>query len=491
MLSAAVLVLLAVTAKPAMAGDIDKAQARQVGAYFMASQFGDKAITATSLREVWNIPNAVTGATALYVFNTSDERGFVVVSGSDCISPIVAYSTDGPFDPNDIAPAFQWWLESVAEPIQYAQREELVAEKTIAEEWNTLKEERLPYFGQDSKEVIKLLTTTWNQEPLYNNLCPSDDGGLSVTGCVATAMAQIMRYWKYPHVGWGSHSYKWNGKTLSANFGATYYDYDLMPKALNNNSSDEEIYATALLNYHCGVAVDMSYSSYMSGAVSSSAVKAFKTYFKYDKNGIQQISRTDSPYYNYNSQTAPNAKDTAWVNVIKDEILAGRPVYYTGADPDPESGKDARHAFVCDGWNTSTKTMHFNWGWGGKGDTWCNVYISNLKSGSSAYSYTFTKEHGAIIGVTPPADSIVAVETVVDPFAREIYPNPASDQVTITYRLQGNSSDMMQIFDAAGRLVKEVTVSPAATMVHVSVSDMRPGLYICRLQGYARKFVVK
>ena len=490
----AVVSVFAMSAKPAVATDIDKTHARKVAAYFMASQKGDKAITESSMREVWAMPNEVSGTPALYVFNTADERGFVVVSGSDCISPIVAYSTEGAFDPEDIAPAFRWWLEQVAAPIAYAQNEGLEADAEVSEEWRVLDEERLPYFGQNSKEVIKLLSTTWNQEPLYNDLCPSDDGGKSVTGCVATAMAQIIRYWEYPHVGRYTHSYKWNGQTLTVDYSSTYYDYDLMPNSLSSSSSDEEIYATAQLNYHCGVAVDMSYSSYMSGAVSQNVPPALYKYFKYEKDSMQLISRSESRFRNNNSQTAPNAKDTLWVNTIKDQIMMGRPVYYTGCDPDPSSGKDARHAFVCDGWNTSTKTLHFNWGWGGKGDTWCNAYISKLKSGSSAYAYNFTTEHNAIIGITPPKDSIqssAAIATVENPFAREIYPNPASEQVTVSYRLTGNSSTTMQVLDATGRLVKEVRVSPAEMEVRLSVADLRPGVYFCRLQGFSKKFVVR
>ncbi len=177
------------------------------------------------------------------------------------------------------------------------------------------------------------------------------------------------------------------------------------------------------------------------------------------------------------------------MNLLRDEILKKRPIFYAGHSPN--DGIHARHAFVCDGWNSTAKTMHFNWGWGGTGDAWCNVYNSNLRS---AYGYVFSNDHRVIIGITPPKDSIsidVNIMTVDNPTINEVYPNPASDQITVNYQLNGNANSAIQIFDIAGREVKSIAVSPASNYVTIAVGDLRPGVYVCRLQGHSTKFIVK
>ena len=478
-----------IPSKVTIAGDIDKTKARQVGAYFMASQFGNKAITAESLEQVYEIKNTIRDIAALYVFNTADQRGFVIVAGSDCADPIVAYSTEGAFDPNNIPPNMMWWLNDQAAPIAYAQNNHIEATLQNRNAWSELEEERLPYFGQDAKAITRLLTSTWNQEPLYNNWCPTDAGGRCVTGCVATAMAQIIYYWKYPLKGKSSKTYSSNGQLLEVNFEQQYYNYDIMADELTYNSPQETIDEVAKLSYHCGVSVAMSYSSQSSGASSTEVPNAMRKYFKYERDSMNLIDRTSSEYYNASNRTNPNAKDTNWVNAIKDQILMKRPVYYSGYAPN--SGIHARHAFVCDGWNSVARTLHFNWGWGGSGDCWCNVYRSNL----NAPGYLFTDEHKALLGLTPPKDSIanepVAIQTVQNPFVAQIYPNPAASQITVSYRIEGNSDVDMQIFDATGREVRRVALAPSSNQINISVIDLNPGIYICRLQGHSQKFIVK
>lgn len=489
LMSAALCVSFLAAPKTTKADDIDKTKARQVGAYFLSAQFGSKAITEGSLEQVYELKNPQRDIAALYVFNTSDKRGFVIVSGTDCIDPIVAYSTDGSFDPNNIPPNMMWWLNDQAEFINYAQNNDLKPTRESIDAWRVLEDEKLPYFGQDSKAITRLTTSKWNQEPLYNNMCPTDNGGRCVTGCVATAMAQILYYWKYPYVGKGSLAYAWNGTAIQVFFNEAYYNYDVMLDEITPSSPQEAIDAVALLSYHCGVSVKMDYSSESSGALSEDVIPALRKYFKYAPDSLHFYSRSDSRFYNPNSIISPNTKDTAWVNLLRDEILKKRPIFYAGHSPN--DGVHARHAFVCDGWNSTAKTMHFNWGWGGTGDAWCNVYNSNLRS---AYGYVFSNDHRVIIGITPPKDSIsidVNIVTVDNPTINEVYPNPASDQITVNYQLNGNANSAIQIFDIAGREVKNIAVSPASNYVTIAVGDLRPGVYVCRLQGHSTKFIVK
>ena len=478
------------SSKTSFADNVDGQKARQVGAYFMASQFGNKSITADNIKLVYTISNKTLDIPALYVYNTADKSGFVIVSGSNCVSPIIAYSTDGPFDPENIPTNMMAWLNEQVELIACAQNSGLspMAEEKAA--WSELEHQRLPYFGSTSKAITRLLTSTWNQEPLYNSMCPRDSQGrLTVTGCVATAMAQVLYYWRYPYVGSNSYYYNWNGQRLSADFYQTYYDYDAMTDALDENSTQEAIDAVALLSYHCGIAVNMVYGFDGSSSTADKMPKALRKYFKYDADSMQYFDRTESAFYNPNNQTSPNAKDTAWVDMLIHEIQMRRPVLYAAFSPDSNNNVHAGHAFVCDGYNSDTRTLHFNWGWGGRGDCWCNVYTSRLRIAFMGLNYT--SNHRIVVGVTPPKDSVnfVGIREVESPFTASIYPNPANDQVTISYNISDNAE--MQIFDATGREVERVTLYPTGSQTTLSVANYRPGIYICRLNGRSMKFVVR
>jgi len=205
--------------------------------------------------------------------------------------------------------------------------------------------------------VGPLLTTTWNQWPYYNDFCPPG----TPTGCVATAMAQIMKYHNHPAQGTGSHSYSHaTYGTLSADFGATTYQWNNMPSSLTAGSTPEQKNAVATLMYHCGVAVEMNYTPSVSLANSYSFKYALPTYFKYD-GGIDLKQRSE--YF---------GNDAGWHDLLKNELDAGRPIFYAGAS------STGGHAFVCDGYDDGG-CFHFNWGWSGSGDGW--YVTSNLVNG--------------------------------------------------------------------------------------------------------------
>ncbi len=477
--------------KQTLADDIKDVKARQVGAYFLASQLGNKAITPATLSLSYTIPNVEKDIPAIFIYNTADKHGFVAVSGSDCVDPIIAYSTEYSFDPNNIPPNFQWWLNEQAEVIVYAQNNSDLLEpaKRVSTAWRELEEQTLPYFGTGQKEITTLLTSTWNQSPLYNDSCPTVDGQLAVTGCVATAMAQIIYFWKYPKVGNSSRTIRFNGVNRTIYFSRTYYDYDNMVDALNSNSTPEQIAAVAQLSFHCGAAINMDYGADGSSSYSDKVPLALRKYFKYDADSLRLLMRTEAPY---------NTNAELWTNTIKSDILRGRPVYYSGYSPDNEGETHSGHAFICHGYNSQTNMFKFNWGWGGWLDfCWCNVLSGELKlkQGPTTY-YNFNTRHQVIIGIQPPPDTIgggsVAINDIDSPFTTEIYPNPAHEYVTISYQLDANSTDAdLQIFDVTGRKVDELRLSHASNQVVVPVQNYRPGLYICRLQGKTMKFVVQ
>ncbi len=310
---------------------------------------------------------------AFYVFNTTD--GFVIVSADDCETPIIGYSHEGRFDPDNVPVQMQDYLQDFVERIQYGIENHITAGETTARQWELAKTIGRLNDHKVAKSVAPLLTSKWHQGCLYNSLCPAMTGPCdhAEVGCVAVAMGQIMHYWKYPATGFGTHSYTNQGITLSADFGNTTYDWDRMPDSLTESSSDAEINAVATLLYHCGVSVDMYYTQNGSGANSKDVPNAMVRYFSYSK----QIHLEKRSKYN----------DEEWLALLKGNLDLQQPVYYNG------SGNHGGHAFVCDGYD-GNDMLHFNWGWGV-----ANGYfaLGNLNPNG----YTFNKNQSIILDIIP------------------------------------------------------------------------------------------
>ncbi|MBO7073914.1 MAG: thiol protease/hemagglutinin PrtT [Bacteroidales bacterium] len=334
------------------------------------------------------------GDAAFYIFNAPN--GFVIVSADDCAYPILGYSDNGrQFDINNIPIQLQDVLQEYQDQIQYAVENNLVADEKTAEQWRMVKATGKLSNNRDNTQVGPLLTTTWDQGQYYNAMCPEDENGPDghcVTGCVATAMAQIIKYWGYPEQGRGSHSYNvsgadpgsFNGNVNTTGYGTLYvdfenatYDYNNMPNVLNDESTQEEIDAVAQLMYHCGVAVNMMYSAGESGAQEEDVRCALISYFGY----IQSLGYAQRQMYS----------DGEWADTLRANINRGEPVLYCGRSI------FAAHAFVLDGYNQDD-FYHFNFGWGGDGDGWFQT--------SAIYpSFSFNEWQSAIMGIRPNGDS--------------------------------------------------------------------------------------
>ncbi|MDO8366982.1 MAG: C10 family peptidase [Saprospiraceae bacterium] len=366
---------------------IDPATAATVGKHFFQSTKRGQALADNVQLELVYSSNEVAPIESprqFYIFNVNYTRGFVIVAGDDAVTPILGYSDAGPFDPNDIPINMEKWLEHYRHEIFFIVENKIKATGPIQSEWKTLRS-TVPINNADNSSVDPLLTTTWDQSPYYNELCP----GGSVTGCVATAMAQIMKYWNHPVSGQGEHSYLENDYgTLYANFGATIYGWFNMPNNLNSNNDD-----VAKLMYHCGVSVNMDYSPSVSGTYSENVPGALINYFSYDSgcNLVNQGSYSDA----------------GWVAMFKGELDAGRPVQHSG------SGNGGAHAFVCDGYDDNNK-FHINWGWGGGSNGYfimnsLNPTFLGIGSGSGGGYSTNQK---AIIGIKPNATPAPSLRTV-------------------------------------------------------------------------------
>ena len=307
---------------------------------------------------------------AYYVFDITP-TGFVIVSAEDAISPILGISYDGNYVPDNQAPAFVQWMSGYERVIEKARAEARTATAEVANAWATYST-AVPMIKAGTKAVAALVTTKWDQGTYYNYYCPLQPLGSSgkcVTGCVATSMAQLMKYWNYPESGFGSHSYvhTYFG-TLSANYEHPYI-WDSMTTYANTLSK----YSISRLMYDCGVSVDMNYGPLESGTSSSLAVDALKNYWHY-RSTITELSRADYTTYD-------------WKVILRDQLDDGKPMLYSG------SGSGGGHAWVCDGYQDST--FHMNWGWSGSNDGYYSV--DDLTPGTNE----FPDDQQVIINIIP------------------------------------------------------------------------------------------
>lgn len=260
------------------------------------------------------------GNATLQVLN-ADGGGFVVKAGRN----VIGYSENGTFDKQTAAPAMLEWIENMTQ-----------------EDANTQDA------GFSTDAVLPLLgDITWNQDSPYNDLCPQYEiGHTSPTGCVATAMAQLMYYHRWPIQGEGYHEYSpaiLSGNTLSADYANTQYQWDAMLPSYDATSSTESRAAVAELMLHCGISVDMFYYT-QSGAIDYDVPPALTTYFRYDHSMA------------YRKREHYSTHD--WLHIINEELKAGRPVLAYGR------ASSGGHAYVFDGMDENGY-IHVNWGWGG------------------------------------------------------------------------------------------------------------------------------
>lgn len=314
-----------------------------------------------------------------YIFNLNQNTGFVIVAADDIVIPVLGYSNEGAYDPNHIQPSFIKWMEGYKTQILYAKAHNLSQTNEILIQWNNLIANKTKSVTRGTNSVSQLLSTKWDQSPYYNALCPYDYtySERTITGCVATAMAQIMKFYNYPAQGIGYHYFNHSRYgTLSANFGATTYNWGGMPNSLTSSNS-----AIATIMYHCGVSVDMNYnvgSQGGSSAYPSVLPNSYINYFGYESS--------------VSFETKSNYTDASWISLMKAELDASRPIQYAGY------GNAGGHSFVMDGYDNSNY-FHFNWGWGGYADGYFAINALNPST------YSFSSNQNAVIGIKPPPGS--------------------------------------------------------------------------------------
>ena len=385
-----------------------------------------------------------------YIFN-SDDKKFVIVSAEENFTPVIGYSDSGNFDSSNIPPAMEAYLENTRLAILKARNRKASAKK-IAAKWKELKSTKKANnkLKDDSGDgsagnkagtplIAPLIKTRWAQSLPYNKFCPPG----CPTGCVATAMAQIMNYYGFPDTGKGSHtsSKKENGVKPSANFQQTRYRWDLMTRQPSDSDPEEEVNAVAVLMRHCGISVDMEYTSNGSFANMKDAKNSLKKHFRYSKN-------IAGPQKSISIKTA------------KDELRRSRPIFSSGFSKKKDNNgkpKKVGHAFICDGYD-SNDYFHFNWGWGGFADGY--FLLANPNSYEKNKAIVYKVEPGAswhIINVSDNYGINNAHRPVIYPYGNV----PVVKGYTRTFTIDKNNIGGNYLFES-------VTINGAAWSISFS-----------------------
>lgn len=363
----------------------------------------------------------------LYVFSLGEQGGFIIVSNDDLTLPILGFSENGTLDLENMSDEQHAWLQGYADEIVW------LRQHTIDNPLPNLTNTRA---GSHDKETIEpLVTTAWNQRSPYNNLCPEyASGKKAVTGCVATAMAQVMNYHKWPEaetkaIPGYQDAYGADHLPLEA----TTFDWGNMLDTYSGSETAEQNTAVAELMLYCGYSVEMNYGP-SSGSYITKVAPALKNYFGYNSTATY-LSR--SSYSN-----------DKWEDIIYHELASKRPVLYGG------QSTGGGHAFVCDGYRHeyATDYFHINWGWGGKSDEYYVLSVLDPYSGQgiggSSSNGGFYYGQEAVIGIQKSTDDGTIAD--ITPAKIDLAPNSmtlSNDTIilgeteTITLNITNNSTD--------------------------------------------------
>ena len=312
-----------------------------------------------------------------YVFNIADSNGFVIVGGSESTNEIIGYSDTGVWDPSNLPNYLRVWIQGYSEHL------------TTVNTQDDINKENARWHAVSYGKIDPLLTTQWNQESPYNQLCPKGTDKKPVpTGCVATAMSQLMYYHRYPTSELPSlPSYTSKSASLGQvdmpGLSASSINWEAIYPTYTNGENSSEV---AKLMLYCGTATQMNYGQKAAGGSSTWAgyiPQMLVEYFGYDK-GAKYVSRNN---YNY----------AEWITLIYNELQAQRPVLLSG------QSTGGGHAFICDGYDTDDY-FHFNWGWGGQSDGFFKLSLLNPdKQGAGGTRTTdgFNMSLMAAIGIQP------------------------------------------------------------------------------------------
>lgn len=359
------------------------------------------------------------GTPALYVFNTG-ESGYVVAAADDCAYAILAYCHDGTFDPATAPENMMAWLERYAGEIaRYsAAQPEVKAARAPA---------NMDYTNPTAAPIAPLLgNIAWGQELPYNRLLPVtlSPSGRCATGCAATAIAQIMRYYRFPERGKHSYTYHYTddfGRRVenTTNFAEHVYDWDKMPERTADYVTDEQKNAVAQLMSDVGASMNMQYGQ-VSGNYVEDVLPGMMRYFGYDRSAKLHFLAF------YDTWDAWNAR-------VIEELQAGRPVFLSGGD-----NSSSGHAFVCDGYD-GNGLFHINWGWDGKSNNYFRMTaLTPSDPGVGGASTGYSAHLAMICGLQPGDGTSESTSTLVGQTWRGEEVFVQNGQLGIRFKCEGS-----------------------------------------------------
>ena len=440
------------TSNVAMSTPVSEVTAKKVAFNFLSKVTSD--VKTSNLLSLVNIGDKYDQA-YYYIFNY--KNGWVVIAGDDRVIPIIGYSTEGSLKPpdknNETERENNFWamMKNYEDQIKYVVENNISTTEKISSQWDEMINNSSKSMMSPNTVVSPLLTTTWDQVWPYNAMCPSG----AVTGCVSTAMGQILAYHDYPNQGLGSYGYQWGSYPYTgANFGATNYNFSIMPNSISTMNTPADS-AVARLLYQIGVSCRAMWGSNTGVLVTSTdnpMVTSFINYFKMAFSSIRYVQKSDYT-------------DADWDNLIQAELIANRPVYYRGDG-------SLSHAWVCDGVDASNM-YHFNWGWGGM----YNGYfaLSNLNPGGN----NLTNNQAAIVGIKPNDGSTLVTNTVWTGTITKTSNIAVPDAITLTINpgatVQFAQNCKLQVW---GKLTSIGTASNYAKLTAINTSNGWEGLDI-------------
>lgn len=391
-------------------------------------------------------------ANVYYAFNI-DGGGFIIVAGEDRASQVLGYSDRGKLDFNNLPDNFKALMAGYKEQIEYLQAHPELKVTPVMR-------------ATDEAGIAPLITTNWGQEEPYDWQCPVYQNEYCVVGCVATAMAQVMYYWKYPTTCTGVNSYYCYdiGQTLAA-LPETSFNYTLMLPSychwdwdnsvlVQDTYTDAQAQEVAKLSRYCGQAVRMGYSPEGSGAYTSDQLTAMKN-FGYSATA-RDVMR--------DSWWSTNYTTAQWEAMIKQELDKRQPILYSATDP-----AAGGHAFICDGYN-SDGLFHFNFGWYGTCDGWYASTALNMTHRDGDY-LRFNSNHEMLLGVVPPTYCLISADAIEASgelmFLGETYDIQATNVNIMTTNTSTNL--MFSLLDEAG------SRKAASEVVNVTIASFEQG----------------
>ena len=474
-------VLVTLVCTIAAANPITRQQALQKATAFMKTQNPLATLNATPVHKAPRRVGAQvsTDQAYYYVFNANDGKGFVIASGDDVAVPILGYSDTGTFNEDEIPDNMRAWLHGYELEIQWAIEHgyQPAPDATTTTPANNIfagdgfKRDSSPLFAKKNgrlkapkNDIEPMVKCNWDQGDPYNIQCPQYDGKFCYTGCVATAMAQIMYYWGCTkgNASLGckalpAYTTETRHITVEKLDSVSKFSWMMMGQASPTISAQKS--NVAKLMRYCGQAVKMDYDTSASGALSSDIPAALVDYFGYD-NGLRYVFRTD-----YSA--------SEWEDLIYNELANGRPVLFDGLTINNNIASG--HEFVCDGYQLSTNKFYFNWGWSGISNGYFALNALQPNSiGTGGAAGNYAHQSAAIIGIKPTTsgdepvlanDDQLFIDNLylISPKVNERESRSQNVEIRlrgICFNLQSDSmtyDNCLGVYDAKGKLIDLIT----------------------------------